>query len=300
MSFKARLRPVKRVLAKPIEILWRTMLTWGASSRRSKVRPWTSAGGARVMVVAPHPDDDAIACGGTVLRHAQAADRVTIAICTDGRRSRALADPALMAAHRKAEAMQAARLMRGVDMRWMGLPEGEWAIPQMREALGALLEELRPDLVYAPSRVDFHPEHLNVAHALSLALEQSAHRPATLRVYQVQVPLTSTLTNVICQIDTVLHESEAALRAYASQSGSCEFTHRRRRYSASLHGLRGAVEEFWELPVDNYVELHSDPPAQWHDGYRGLRPFPLTDPLAWLVGTAARRKLRAQVCGRGA
>ena len=298
MSFRSRLRPIRRALAPPIELIWRTLFTLAGWSRRSQVRVWASAGGAHVLVLAPHPDDEAIGCGGTMLRHVQAADRVTIAIATDGRRSGAIPDPSLMAARRRSEAVEAARLLRSTDLRWIGLPEGEWTVLQMRDALVDELERLQPDLVYAPSRVDFHPEHRKVAHALALALECSAHRPASLRVYQIQVPLTAALVNVVSDITAVLEESEAALRAYASQSGSIESTHRRRRYSARLQGLRGAAEEFWELSVHGYIELHRDPPAQWRDEYRGLRLFPLTDPLAWLVGGAGRRKLHAQL-GRG-
>lgn len=300
MSFRSRLRPAKRALGRPIELVWRTVFTLAGWSRRSQARPWASTGGARVLVLAPHPDDEAIGCGGTVLRHVLAADLVTIAIATDGRRSGAIRDPSLMAARRKIEAVEAARLLRSAHLQWIGLPEGEWSMPQLRDALIVLLEDLRPDLVYAPSRVDFHPEHHKVAHALALALESSAHRPATLRVYQIQVPLTAALANVVSDLSAVLDESEAALRAHASQWGSIDSTYRRRRYSARLHGMRGAAEEFWELGVDDYIGLHRDPPAQWRDAYRGMRYFPLTDPLAWLVGAADRRKLRAQLGRRSA
>jgi LmbE family N-acetylglucosaminyl deacetylase len=245
------------------------------------------------MVVAPHPDDEAIGCGGTLLRHVAAGDSVTIAIATDGRRAGAIPDPDQMAARRHTEATDAASLLHATRFEWLGLPEGDWPVSRLRDALADLLERLRPDIVYAPSRVDFHPEHHQVAHALALALESTfaIHRPAMVRVYQVQVPLTGALVNLVSDLDSVLAPSEAALRAHASQVGSVECTYRRRRYSARLHGFAGAAEEFWEMPAARYVELHRDPPATWQGGFRGLRNFPLTDPLAWLVGAGGRRKL---------
>ena len=302
MSFRSRLRPVKRAAALPIELLWRASFTVAGWSHPSRARTWASTGGKNVLVVAPHPDDEAIGCGGTMLRHALSGDRVVIAIATDGRRAQAIPDPARMAAHRKNEAVEAARLLRNARLEWIGLPEGEWAVAQLRDVLAILLDEIRPDIVYAPSRVDFHPEHRTVAHALALALEAAGTVPrATIvRVYQVQVPLTAELVNVVNDVSSVLEAADTALRAYASQSGSIECTYRRRRYSARRHRLPGAVEEFWELQAAKYIELHRDPPARWHDEYRGMRHFPMTDPLAWLVGSADRKQLRSRVERRSA
>jgi N-acetylglucosamine malate deacetylase 1 len=294
MSFRTRLRPVKRAAARGVEFFWRPFFTLAGWLRRPSARPWASTGGLHVLIIAPHPDDEAIGCSGTALRHAIAGDRVTVAIATDGRRSAVIPQAESMAQRRKEEATEAARLMRATELQWLGLREGEWATPQLHEALAQLLASVRPDIVYAPSRVDFHPEHHHVAHSLALALESTAaaERPTTLRVYQVQVPLTSILANVVTDLDPVLDASEDVLRAYASQTGSVECAYRRRRYCARLHGLPGAAEEFWELPTRCYVELHREAPSRWRDSYRGLRNFPLTDPLAWLVGRAHRRGLR--------
>ena len=37
-----------------------------------------------VVVIAPHPDDESIGCGGALCRHADAGDRVTVAFLTSG------------------------------------------------------------------------------------------------------------------------------------------------------------------------------------------------------------------------
>ena len=58
---------------------------------------------------------------------------------------------------------------------------------------------------------------------------------------QVQVPLTAVLVNLVSDLASVRDESNAALRAHASQIGSIECTFRRRRYSALLHGIDGEI-----------------------------------------------------------
>jgi hypothetical protein len=113
------------------------------------------------------------------------------------------------------------------------------------------------------------------------------------RIYGVQVPLTPALANVVADVSDVAERCHAVLRSYTSQAGTIECSYRQRRYGALLHGLRGEVEEFWELPAARYVSLHLDAPERWPAAFRGLRNFALTDPCAYLAGQRERRRLRS-------
>ena len=42
----------------------------------------------RVLVVAAHPDDEVLGCGGTIARHAEAGDQVQVLIVAEGATSR--------------------------------------------------------------------------------------------------------------------------------------------------------------------------------------------------------------------
>lgn len=233
-------------------------------------------------------------CGGTILQHRGRGDYVCVAYVTDGRRSRAFGlTPGEMARRRRLEATAAAGALAVEQIEWLDLPEGEWRDHELREALRTLLGRLSPDLVYAPSRIDFHPEHYRVAQCLAHVLAD--WRPTLtplVRIYQVQVPLTRALTNVVAPLGPVMHGHLAAVRLYTTQIGSLVACLRMKRYAAALHGVAGQAEEFWQLTAAQYCALHNEPPPRpLVQTFRGLRTRPFTDPLAYLRGRAERWRL---------
>ena len=297
MSFKSQLRPIKRATARVTEELW--CLGFGAEAKLAppRVNRWMSPGGERVLIVAPHPDDEAAGCAGTILMHVECGDRVCVAIATDGRQSRAVADPGEMSRRRRCEASRAARLMQVESLEWIGLAEGAWSVPTLKERLRALIEAHRPDIIYAPSRIDFHPEHFRVAHSLALALAESREprlRATRVRIYQIQVPLHPLVINLVADVSRVWPQCGAVLRAYASQAASLAWCNRQRRYSSLRHGTAGHAEVFWELSAQRYADLHRESPEHWSTAFRGLRNLPLTDPLAYLAGTREQRRIKCE------
>jgi hypothetical protein len=131
-----------------------------------------------------------------------------------------------------------------------------------------------------------------VAHALALALAD-VDVQRLIRIYQIQVPLTSILCNLVADVSGVISQCESVLRAYASQAGSVECTYRQRRYNARRHGMIEQAEEFWEIPSCRYIGLHRAPPNVWCNEFRGLRYFPLTDPIAYIRGKLERKRIKA-------
>jgi len=124
---------------------------------------------ARLLVLAPHMDDETLGCGGTIAQHSDRS-RVHCLFATDGSRSPApllpwtgRVDPELPAI-RRAEAIAALAVL-GVSSQnvvFLDLPDGKLA--RHRSALTRRLQEiilrLRPEVVLAPFRLDAHPDHV--------------------------------------------------------------------------------------------------------------------------------------------
>jgi LmbE family N-acetylglucosaminyl deacetylase len=285
---------LKARAAASVEALWTSGFALAGRLLRPRVEAWSSPGGQRVLVLAPHPDDEVIGCAGTIARHVHAGDDVHIVIITDGRQSRALdLGPDEMARRRRQEAELGSQSL-SARLEWLGLPEDAWQPEQLQAALHSLFQEWRPHLVYAPSRIDFHPEHLRVAQALAAVLgDYSNSRLRAIRVYPVQVPLTPVLTNLVTPLADVMPQVSAALGAYVTQQDNMGRAMRQRRYAAHLYGLRGGAEELWQMSPEQYARLHASPEPASTSTFRGVRGNAWSDPLAYLTGVSARRAARA-------
>jgi len=296
MSSSHVVRRAAHVTSRLCASLWTGGFAVAGRLSRSRVAPWSSPGGLRVLVVAPHPDDETLGCGGTLALHARCGDDVLVTFATDGRRSGAFGlSPDEMARRRRGEAEDACAAL-GVRSAWIGLPEGEWVPDVMRAQLGALLVEHRPDVIYAPSRIDFHPEHLGVAAALGAALADHRSLAPRVRVYGSQVPLTSALATHVAPVGEVAEKLQQALDAYVTQAGNVDRARRQRGYAAAYHRVASPAEEFWEVSAAGYTTLHGQNAAE---RFRSLRSRPWTDPLAYVVGRGARRRLRGGLPGPG-
>jgi LmbE family N-acetylglucosaminyl deacetylase len=260
------------------------------------VTPWIARGGQSVVVVAPHPDDEVVGCGGALLLHAAAGDRVAVVHVTDGRRSRALPiTPQAMAAHRREEARACLAVLGISAWEWLGFREREWDESDLVPRLESVLRELKPDVIYGPSRVDFHPEHAGVAQALALSLPGGAPR-AVVRVVQLGVPLTGILANLAADVTDVMPRVIAATAAYRSEEAAVRFSLRARRYAGAASGRGRVAELFWEMPGPAYGVLHSERPTRpLHHIFRGFRRLAVLDPFAYAVGRRERIRLRHRV-----
>ena len=278
------------------EAAWRFAFAAAGRILQTRACPPVEVGGRRVLVVAPHPDDETLGCAGAIRRHAGEGDPVTLAFITDGSRSRAGGHSAdEMRSLRQAEAEHAAELLGALRLEWFGLPEGEWTFEQLKDPLLRMLERTGPDVIYAPSRIDFHPEHLRVASGLACALSRAGlvTSSCVTRVIQLQVPLTPVLTNRIVDCSGISAEIVAAASVYRSQAANIGRALRMRRYTAGLYGLREFGEEYWQMPVADYCRLHDGPPQHWHtECFRGIRFRSFSDPLAYCAGIRERRHLR--------
>jgi bacillithiol biosynthesis deacetylase BshB2 len=121
-----------------------------------------------VLVVLPHPDDEAFGLSGTLARHVQNGDPVTYACLTLGEMGRNMGFPPFanrvtLPQIRKSELQASCRAIGIQDLRMLGYHDKtiEFEEPGKLDAdIDALLRELRPSVVYTfyPG-YSVHPDH---------------------------------------------------------------------------------------------------------------------------------------------
>ena len=112
----------------------------------------------RILVIAAHPDDEVLGCGGTIALHARAGSEVYAAIACEGESLRYGPGGAGQAEH-----MQRAADTLGVRaVRLLGFPDQRLDTITLTDIIAPLeqvVRELRPDVVYCQYGGDVNRDH---------------------------------------------------------------------------------------------------------------------------------------------
>jgi LmbE family N-acetylglucosaminyl deacetylase/SAM-dependent methyltransferase len=131
------------------------------------------AAGERVLVLAPHPDDELLGCGGTVAGIVAAGGKVSVLHATDGSEAASLlrAPEAKRRTVRLEEANAVARAMGFASIvTWRESNAAFRDTPALVEALRTTLREIRPQRIFVPFVTDIHPDHRALCRLLARAL----------------------------------------------------------------------------------------------------------------------------------
>ena len=199
-----------------------------------------------VLVLAAHPDDEVLGCGGTIARLAREGHDVYVAIFGEGITSRFAnpdeADaPLLSVLH--AASREAARTLGAKDPFMYNLPDNRFDTVPLLEVVKIVeevIERVRPVVIYA-----HHGGDLNIDHATVFRATLTATRPladsCVKELYAFEVPSATEWgfqqfapvfhPNVFVDISTTLETKILAMKCYESEMRT--FPHPR-----SAEGLR--------------------------------------------------------------
>jgi len=193
--------------------------------------------GTKVLVVAPHPDDESIGCGGTLCLHARRGDRIAVVYLTSGELGLKHLPRDQAWRTREREANKAAQVL-GITRRfYLRLPDwfvGDHAALASKK-LGPLLRRLSPDLIYLPHTAEWHPDHQAAWPIVRASLRAARIVGPALRAYEVWTPLRE--FDQVEDISTVMARKLRALRAHRSQLKEFDYV----RAVTGLNQFRGEL-----------------------------------------------------------
>ena len=206
----------------------------------------------RVLVLAPHADDEVFGCGGSLRLLAEAGATITVIVASDGAlggsRDRPEADALI--AEREAETRAAARELGYPAPAFWRLPDrglryGEALVGRVLEAM----QSADADLVFAPALTELHADHQALALAAAEALRRLGGE-RSVAFYEVSAPL---LPNTLIDITACEESKRAAMRCFRSQLSQQPYDERiaalnRYRSYTLGQGVR-AAEAFFMAPA---------------------------------------------------
>jgi N-acetylglucosamine malate deacetylase 1 len=118
-----------------------------------------------VLIVAPHPDDEVLGCGGTIKKLASQGIKVIVLIATRGKKE-------LYSEERienvRGEALRAHKLLNVTETRFLDFPAPDLdliSIAELSEAINQVIKEFEIETIYLPHRGDIHHDHKAIFNA---------------------------------------------------------------------------------------------------------------------------------------
>jgi LmbE family N-acetylglucosaminyl deacetylase len=215
-----------------------------------------------VVVLAPHMDDEAIGCGGALVKHSQAGAEITAVYMTDGRQGGYNADNTLVA-RRKAESQKSADILGIRNLVFLDGPDLNLTdTPALVQRTADILLDQKPAVVYSPALTDRHPDHWGTNAILNSALAllpKALLETMTIRGYEVWSPLPA---NRLLDITAEFPRKRDAVSQFVSQLSF--------DYVTAVTGLNQYRALTWQKG-NGYAEAYLDmTPAEYRRMFAAL------------------------------
>ncbi len=186
----------------------------------------------KVLILAPHPDDEVFGCAGAIIQHIKQGNLVQVIIITDGSAAtnHSNADSrSHYIENRQQESCQAAKILGyGVPQFWNLVDRTLACDEQLVQRVSEYIRFNNITQVYAPSLAEIHPDHSALA---NIALQAANNCKIKLIMYEIGIPLHP---NVLLDITSHLEHKKQAMDCFVSQLKIQDY----RRHILSLNSYR--------------------------------------------------------------
>ena len=180
----------------------------------------------KILVIAPHPDDEVLGCGGTIAKHTSIGDEVYVCVVTKG------CEPlfSLESVEKvRAECREADTLLGVKETIFLDFPAAMMEEVQrykLNDTFIKTVQDIKPDIVYLPHRGDMQLDHKMTVDAAMVALRpkydhmvKEIYAYATLSATGWDVPNTVNefIPNVYNDITEYIDKKVKALQKFTTQ-----------------------------------------------------------------------------------
>lgn len=137
----------------------------------------------KILVIAVHPDDETLGCGGTLLKHKANGDEIYWLICTDMDKKCELYKT------RQQEINLVAKAYKFDDIFRLGLKTtrvDEYNMSELVDKISSVINKVRPNIIYMPFFGDAHSDHRKIFEA-AFSCTKVFRYPFIKKIYMMEI-----------------------------------------------------------------------------------------------------------------
>ena len=201
----------------------------------------------KILVIAPHPDDETLGCGGLLIQSAFKNCKIHILSLSSGLESEQK--------EREAELELSAYDIGIQEITFLRLTDGNICDEiQNENYLAKICDKFSPDIILTPFLFDHHLDHVC---ANKLFLESINDLDIEIWCYQVYNNIVS---NAYCDITEVIDKKTKIINNYDSQTKSFDYAHWNRGLNAwnsrlCLSKKHKFIESYFIAPKKDFIDM---------------------------------------------
>ena len=200
----------------------------------------------KILVVAVHPDDETLGCGGSLLKHKTNGDEINWLICTAIDKNQnyyQIRDKEI----NKVSKLYAFDSVHNLRLKTMRIDE--YSMSKLIEKISKVINKVKPNIIYLPFKGDVHSDHRKIFEA-SYSCTKSFRYPFIKKIYMMETlsetefaPSTKEdnfIPNTFVDISAHMDKKIQIMQIYKDEIGKHPFPRSERNIRA-LGTLRGAT-----------------------------------------------------------
>ena len=204
----------------------------------------------KILVIAVHPDDETLGCGGTLLKHKANGDEIHWLIVTDIKESEGYDISAIKQRNKeikKVENLYGFTSVNKLDLSTTKVDE--YGMSELITKISSVINKVKPDTIYLPFKGDVHSDHKYIFDA-AYSCTKTFRYPFIKKIYMMET-LSETefslstkedgfVPNVFVDISEFMDKKIELMNIYESEMGEHPFPRSERNIRA-LATYRGAT-----------------------------------------------------------
>lgn len=178
----------------------------------------------KILIIAPHPDDEVLGCGGTIKKYANNGDEVSLCIATKAYTPDWTEE---FLSKRDVEIKEANNILGIKKTYFLDFLAAKLdTIPskEINAAIENVIKEVQPQIIYIPHKGDLHSDH-KIVFCSSLVASRSAHNNFIKKILSYEVlsetdwaePEAIFAPNVYIDVSSTIDDKLKAMQAYKSE-----------------------------------------------------------------------------------